>query len=60
MIRLELNPEEQHILAEALESYITDLRMEIGGTESKDFRDMLKNQEGVLRKILEELAPGRL
>ena len=48
---LELNPNEQEVLAEALKSYLSDLRMEIADTENEEFRNRLKQKEGVLRKI---------
>lgn len=57
MTRLELNVEEQEILTDALESFISDLRMEICGTDQMDFRMNLKNQERILRRVLDDLRP---
>ncbi|MBI2311130.1 MAG: hypothetical protein HYU77_01310 [Betaproteobacteria bacterium] len=58
MTHLELNVEEQEILADALESFISDLRMEICDTEQMDFRLNLKNQERILQRVLGHLRPA--
>jgi hypothetical protein len=55
MAQLSLTPEEQGILVEALESFLSDLRMEIADTEKKDLREVLKNQEKVIGGILQSL-----
>lgn len=55
MVRLELNEEEQRILAELLESDISDLRMEIADTDNAAYREMLKHRERVLRRLLAQL-----
>lgn len=52
MIRIELQPDEAEVLATALESYLSDLRMEIADTDSMDFREMLKARKKVLRSIV--------
>lgn len=59
MAQLELTVEEQEILAEALESFISDLRAEIAGTERMALRDVLKNQEQVLRRVLNRVQQGK-
>ena len=59
MAQLELTVEEQEILAEALESFISDLRVEIAGTERMALRDVLKNQEQVLRRVLNRVQQGK-
>ncbi len=58
MIQLELTDDEQGILKKALESYISDLRMEIADTDNMDFRNKLKEKEQVLNKVVERIAPG--
>lgn len=59
MARLELNVREAEVLRDTLESYISDLRMEIANTDAMDFRDQLKEREAVLRRIADALAtPG--
>jgi hypothetical protein len=58
MMQLSLAPEERDILREALQSYLSDLRMEIADTERKEMRENLKNEEKVLKKIIEALKPS--
>ena len=59
MTHFELTHEEAGVLREDLESYLSDLRMEIGGTENMNFREMLKKKEVLLRDILQRLeAPS--
>ena len=55
MLQIELTDEEQHILKEILKSDLSDLRMEICETDDRTFKDMLKNKEQVIEKILEML-----
>lgn len=40
---------------EVLESYLSDLRMEIADTDNKDFREELKTRKAALKKILDGL-----
>ena len=55
MVQLTLQAEEAATLARALESYLSDLRMEIADTDAQDFRDDLKQEESVLKQVLEQL-----
>jgi len=55
MINLDITKEENDILAMVLESYLSDLRMEIADTDSMDFRESLKKRKEVLKKVLETL-----
>ena len=57
MHRLELTSEEAYVLRETLESYLSDLRMEIADTDRKDFRDQLKHRKELLERITDALAP---
>ena len=50
-MQLELQDDEARILAEALEGYLGDLSMEIGHTDSMDFREGLKQRRDVLARI---------
>lgn len=52
MIQLELTARERELVVEAIESYLSDLRMEISGTDSLDFRTGLKERKAALRKLL--------
>jgi hypothetical protein len=51
-----LTESEAAMLKEALEIYVSDLRMEIVDTEEKDFREDLKHREAVLNRVLMALA----
>jgi hypothetical protein len=55
MIQLALNQEEVSALKDALTGYLSDLRMEIADTEQQEFRESLKREEVLLRKILGSL-----
>ena len=59
MVHLRLEPTEAEVLRMVLESYLSDLRMEIADTDSMDFREKLKARKQVLRKILESIALGK-
>jgi len=55
MPQLRLTDAEAATLREALEIYISDLRMEISDTDQMDFREQLKEQEARLNRVLEDL-----
>lgn len=55
MTQLDLTNDEKQILIEVLESYLSDLRMEIADTDSMDFREKLKTKKSVLMKVVESL-----
>jgi len=57
-MRLELNDVQRETLADALESYLSNLRYEIGDTDAQDFRDVLKAKKETLEEIVERLRPG--
>ena len=52
---LELNEDQTRALAEALDSYLSDLSSEIHHTDSAAFRDGLKRRRELLAGILEAL-----
>ena len=56
MIRLELTDDDAKVLKNALESYLSDLRMEVADTDRQEFRDGLKQEETTLKTILGALA----
>ena len=58
MIRLELSEAEAITLRDVLESYVSDLRMEIAGTEEMGLREALKAREAVLNGLVERLSAG--
>ena len=55
MASVELNEMEWKLVFEVLESYSSDLRMEIAGTDSRDVREILKEKEISLKAILDRL-----
>jgi hypothetical protein len=59
MITLELTPEDRDELYAILENVLSDLRMEIAGTDNADFREGLKWRQMFLEKLLARLErPG--
>lgn len=55
MIELKLSADEAVMLKRILEYYLSELRMEIAGTDSQDFRNTLKNEEVFLNKLMTAL-----
>jgi len=53
---VDLSETEVSTLKKTLDSYLSDLRMEIADTDDKDFRDGLKQEEVILTKILGSLV----
>jgi hypothetical protein len=60
MIQLQLTEEERQLLLELLDCDIAELRGEIANTDRREYREMLKNREIILKKLQRELAqvPG--
>jgi hypothetical protein len=56
MPHITLTDAEAATLRDALENYVSDLRMEIADTDRMDFREDLKHREAVLNKVLAALA----
>ncbi len=55
MIELDLDDNERQILVTVVDSYLSDLRMEIADTDRLEFREMLKERKAVLVRVLEIL-----
>jgi hypothetical protein len=55
MAQITLTQEEATTLRMALSSYVSDLRMEIRDTDSWQFRQNLKREAVLLKKLLEQL-----
>jgi ethanolamine utilization microcompartment shell protein EutS len=53
---LTLTPDEATIIANALQSYVSDLRMEIADTDAQPVRERLKKEEAVLKAVIQRLA----
>lgn len=54
-MQLALGTEETELLLRILHGYLSDLRMEIAGTESFDFRQGLKQDEERIKALLGRL-----
>jgi hypothetical protein len=54
--QITLTQEEAAQLRKVLNSYLSDLRMEIADTDSMPFREDLKRQEVLLKKLLQQLG----
>ncbi|HHB13355.1 MAG TPA: hypothetical protein ENK62_09170 [Chromatiales bacterium] len=52
MTTLNLSDEQARTLRNALQIYLSDLRAEIADTKRDAFREILKNEEQVLKEIL--------
>jgi hypothetical protein len=59
MMQLTLTAAETVMLTEILESYRSDLRMEIADTDLMDFREQLKQREVFLDKVLSQLQEAQ-
>jgi len=59
VVHLDLKPTEAEVLRMVLESYLSDLRMEIADTDSMDYREKLKARKGVLRRIVTMIVEAR-
>ncbi len=55
MAQIELTDEEVGMLTEIIESYLSDLRMEIADTDKMKFREELKKREAFLKDLLQRL-----
>jgi hypothetical protein len=58
MLNLELSDSEQALLRDVLENAVSEMGTEISGTDSKDFRDDLKDRREVLLKVIAALGGG--
>lgn len=55
---LELSEEERRTLEGILEAALRELRAEVYHAETADFKEQLKADEGVLRRLLAKLRQG--
>ena len=55
MVQLTLTDTDAATLKKALETYLSDLRMEIADTNTHDFRADLKQEESLSRRLVEQL-----
>ena len=52
MFELRLTRGERDLLAEVLDSYLGDVRVQIGNADNFDFRENLKEKERTLARVL--------
>lgn len=57
-MRFDLTNEEAQLLHRVLSGYLSDLRMEVAGTDSPSFRQGLKDEEIVIKKLISGLEAG--
>jgi hypothetical protein len=57
VMHITLTQEEAATLRGALSCYVSDLLMEIADTDSWQFRENLKHEEILLKKLLQQLDP---
>ncbi len=55
MPTIQLTAAEANLLKEILETNLSDLRMEVGATDLKSFRDKLKEKEAIIKQLIERL-----
>jgi hypothetical protein len=55
-VSLDLSAEEADGLRDALAEYLSDLSVEISGTESQEFRDRLKRRQELIRRVMRSLS----
>jgi len=56
MPRIELDEHEATVLAQILEDFVSEVRMEIANTDSQEFRDDLKEREKIAKELLGRLG----
>ncbi len=56
MFTLRLSPSETEMLRKILESYLSDLCVEIGDTKAKEWRDLLKEEKSFINSLLQRLS----
>lgn len=59
MLHIDLTVAERDLLAEMLDSCLTDLRGEISATHRHEYKEDLKQREALLRKIIAAVQEAR-
>jgi len=57
-MQLNLSSTEATVLREVLASHLAALRVEIGHTDHREFREMLRRRDEVLERIVAQLSQG--
>jgi hypothetical protein len=55
MFEIKLTPGEASMLHKILESYLSDLRVEIASTDLQNYREALKNEQVFIKEFLQRL-----
>ena len=56
MTQVDFTQEEIDILGEILTSYLSELRMEIAATDSRELRSSMKEKEALIKKLMGRLG----
>jgi dGTP triphosphohydrolase len=56
MVKLELTEQQAKVLSEILDTFMSDLRMEIADTERKAWRDKMKEEEDFIKDLIKRLV----
>jgi len=56
MVKLEMTEQQAQTLRDVLDSFLSDLRLEIADTERKAWRDKMKEQEDFIKDLLVQLS----
>lgn len=59
-MNVDISEDEAAVLREALQSAVSDLRMEIADTEDQGFREELKTRVRILTGLIERLGRGAM
>lgn len=57
-MQLNLSATEANVLREVLTSHLASLRVEIGRSDHREYRDMLRQRDEVLERIVAQLGPN--
>ncbi|MFN8626019.1 MAG: hypothetical protein U0587_08570 [Candidatus Binatia bacterium] len=57
-MQLNLSASEASVLREVLTSHLASLRVEIGRSDHREYRDMLRQRDEVLERIVAQLGPS--
>jgi len=58
MFQLELADHERQALAEALQSFLSELRTEVSHTDRQAYRQQLREREDLLKAVFARLTPS--
>jgi hypothetical protein len=59
MKRVEFSQQEIDTIGEILASYLSELRMEIAGTDSRELRGVMKEKEVLIKGLIERIDAAR-